>query len=230
MQLRRNTHPLFDSRLNGTHARLWNIFHTLLESFGRRNWWPGETSLEIAIGAILTQNTSWRNVEKAIESIKVHDALRVDKLYAMDNEVLAQIIRSSGCYNIKANRLKALVNVIHNEYDDNMFELNSIDMWRMREILLGIAGIGKETADSILLYALEKPVFVVDAYTKRFLINHGIYNGDNHYDAFQRFFMENLPHDVYLFNEFHALIVYLCQSYCKKTPLCAGCPLKGDLK
>jgi len=215
--------------MNTIRERLLWIFNTLLHSFGKRHWWPGETALEIIIGAVLTQNTSWKNVEKAIENLKRHDAVNVDRLYSMDKTELARIILPSGFYNIKSNRLKNLIDVIYNEYDSNILNLYSINVWHTREKLLAIKGIGKETADSIILYALNKPIFVIDAYTKRFLQNHRLYNGESDYDSLQRFFMENLPADTYLFNEFHALIVYLCQNFCKKIPVCEGCPLREDL-
>jgi endonuclease-3 related protein len=155
--------------------------------------------------------------------------VNVDRLYSMDKTELARIILPSGFYNIKSNRLKNLIDVIYNEYDSNILNLYSINVWHTREKLLAIKGIGKETADSIILYALNKPIFVIDAYTKRFLQNHRLYNGESDYDSLQRFFMENLPADTYLFNEFHALIVYLCQNFCKKIPVCEGCPLREDL-
>jgi endonuclease III related protein len=210
--------------------RLLNIFNLLLESFGKRNWWPGETELEIMVGAVLTQNTSWKNVEKAIDNLKRYKALDIGTLHEMDRETLASIIRSSGFYNIKSERLKNLIDVMYNDYSSDIFDLKMLDLSRVRARLLAINGIGKETADSIILYALNKPIFVVDVYTKRFLKNHRIYNGQNDYDTIQEFFMKNLPEDTYLFNEFHALIVYLCQNFCKKIPLCHKCPLQRDLK
>lgn len=215
--------------MDNIQERLLSIFNTLLHSFGKRHWWPGETTLEIIIGAVLTQNTSWKNVEKAIENLKRHDALNIDRLYKMDKTELARIILPSGFYNIKSNRLKNIIDVIYNEYDSNILNLYSINVWYTRDKLLTIKGIGKETADSIILYALNKPIFVIDAYTKRFLQNHRLYNGKSDYDSLQQFFMKNLPEDTYLFNEFHALIVYLCQNFCKKNPVCEECPLKEDL-
>lgn len=215
--------------MKNTQQRLLDIFDILLKSFGKRNWWPGETELEIIIGAVLTQNTSWKNVEKAIDNLKQHNALDLQTLFEMDKATLALIIKPSGFYNIKSSRLKNLINVIYNDYASNILNINKLNMWDTREKLLEINGIGKETADSIILYALNKPIFVIDVYTKRFLKNHRIYDGQNDYDSIQGFFMRNLPKDTYLFNEFHALIVYLCQNFCKKVPLCNKCPLKPDL-
>jgi len=215
--------------MDNIQERLLSIFNTLLHSFGKRHWWPGETTLEIIIGAVLTQNTSWKNVEKAIKNLKRHDALNIDRLHRMDKTELARIILPSGFYNIKSDRLKNIIDVIYNDYDSNISKLYSVNVWHTRDKLLAIKGIGKETADSIILYALNKPIFVIDAYTKRFLQNHRLYNGESDYDSLQQFFMKNLPEDTYLFNEFHALIVYLCQNFCKKIPVCEECPLKEDL-
>jgi endonuclease III related protein len=212
-----------------TQQRLLNIFNLLLNAFGKRNWWPGETELEIIIGAVLTQNTSWKNVEKAIDNLKQRNVLDIETLYKMNKETLALIIKPSGFYNIKSKRLKNIINVIYDEYSSNILNLKNINMWSIREKLLGINGIGRETADSIILYALNKPIFVIDVYTKRFLKNHRLYDEESDYDTVQRFFMKNLPNDTYLFNEFHALIVYLGQSFCKKVPLCSRCPLEQDL-
>ena len=184
--------------------------------------------MEIIVGAILTQNTSWKNVEKAIENMKNEGVLNVVKLYEINTEKLSEIIRPSGFFNIKSSRLKNIINVIYNEYDATIQNMESIETYTLRNLLLNINGIGPETADSILLYALNKPVFVVDAYTKRFLKNHNLYNCDGDYHDIQKYFMDNLPKDTYLFNEFHALIVCLCQIHCRKVPICSGCPLERD--
>ena len=197
-------------------------------SFGKRHWWPGETPLEIIVGAILTQNTSWKNVEKAIQNMKTEGVLDVERLYRIDTERLSEVIRPSGFFNIKSKRLKNIINVIYNEYNASIENILNIRTDILRNLLLGINGIGPETADSILLYALNKPVFVVDAYTKRFLKNHKLHNGGDDYHEIQKFFMDNLKSDVYVFNEFHALIVCLCQIHCRKVPICSGCPLEVD--
>ena len=211
-----------------TDQRLLKIFNTLLTSFGSRHWWPGETPLEVIVGAVLTQNTSWKNVEKAIGNLKKEGVLNVGSLYFISKERLGEIIRPSGFFNIKSNRLKNIINVIYNDFNSTIENMMNCEIDSLRKVLLGINGIGPETADSILLYALNKPVFVVDAYTKSFLKNHKLYNGDDGYDNVQKFFMNNLPSDTYLFNEFHALIVHLCQVNCKKMPGCKGCPLEYD--
>ena len=212
-----------------TEQRLLDIFQTLLSSFGKRNWWPGETELEIIVGAILTQNTSWKNVEKAIYNMKAQGVLDVDTLHAITKDQLGEIIKPSGFYNQKSSRLKLFIKVLHENFNKSIDNLKYYDANDLRNLLLGISGIGPETADSILLYALNRPVFVVDAYTKRFIKNHRLYDGNGKYDDVQQFFMTNLPHDTYLFNEFHALIVCLCQNYCKNVPECSLCPLKKEL-
>lgn len=207
---------------------LLRIFEILLASFGKRNWWPGESQLEIIIGAILTQNTAWTNVEKAIQNLKKENLLDVKKLYEIDIALLGEIIRPAGFFNVKSKRLKTFIKVLFEEYSGDINNFDRIEIDTLRKSLLCIDGIGYETADSIILYALNKPIFVVDAYTKRFLKNHGLYNGNVDYNDVQKFFMENLSHDTYLFNEFHALIVYLCQHYCKKLPKCDECPLRNE--
>ena len=211
-----------------TKQRLLRIFRLLLASFGKRYWWPGESQLEIAVGAILTQNTSWKNVEKAIDNLKKKRLLDVKRLYEIDTARLSGIIKPAGFFNIKALRLKNFIQVIYEKHSAAMQDLAELDMDSLRKLLLGINGIGCETADSIILYAFNKPIFVVDAYSKRFLKHHKLYDGNTDYHDIQRFFMENLPNDTYLFNEFHALIVYLCQHYCKKIPQCGKCPLKNE--
>ena len=212
-----------------TKQKLLNIFQTLLASFGQRNWWPGETELEIIVGAILTQNTSWKNVERAISNMKAHGVLNADTIQSIPIEKLEEIIKPSGFYKQKSERLKRVISILFNDNHKSIENLRLFDTEYLRTLLLNINGIGPETADSILLYAFNRPIFVADAYTKRFVKNHQLYNGNNRYDNVQQFFMENLPRNEYLFNEFHALIVYLCQNYCKKVPECSHCPLKSEL-
>jgi endonuclease III related protein len=211
-------------------GRLLRIFDLLLEHFGQRHWWPGDTPLEISVGAILTQNCAWRNVEIAIDNLKGRAALEMNALHKMGVEDLAGMIRPTGFFNIKSRRLKSFINVLAEEYEGSFEFLRTYELSTLRERLLAIKGIGPETADSILLYALEKPIFVIDAYTKRFMANHGIASSHAgvQYDDLQELFMTHLPHDTYLFNEFHALIVRLCQTYCRKIPLCDQCPLEED--
>ena len=209
--------------------RLQKIFDSLLAAYGTRHWWPGETPFEVMVGAVLTQNTSWRNVEKAISALKRQGAMNLPALAAMEEEELAEIIRSAGFYNVKARRLKNLIRFIGEKFNGKIESMAQEGLPGLRDLLLGINGLGPETADSILLYALQKPVFVVDAYTKRFLSNHGLYHKSTDYHEIQRYFQERLAPDTYLYNEFHALIVVLCQTYCRKQPLCDQCPLGPDL-
>ncbi len=176
------------------------------------------------VGAVLTQNTAWRNVEKAVANMKGRGLMEMDALHAIGEEELAEVIRPAGFYRLKSKRLKALITDFHARYGGYIENTRNEATAVLRERLLAVNGIGPETADSILLYAFDRPVFVVDAYAVRFLAAHGLYKGKD-YDDVQRFFIKNLPEDVHLFNEYHALIVCLGQRHCKKKPECAGCPL-----
>ncbi|MBW2648284.1 MAG: endonuclease III domain-containing protein [Deltaproteobacteria bacterium] len=207
--------------------RLCEIYETLDEYFGELHWWPGETPFEIAVGAILTQNTSWKNVEIAIAKLKKADLLDPLRLYTAEDSIVAGLIRSSGYYNIKTKRLKAFLRFLQEEYAGNMEEMFREEMWTLRERLLDISGIGEETADSILLYSGGKPIFVVDAYTRRILERHNIISWDQGYKEIQALFMDNLPQDTSLYNQYHALLVNTGKSFCrKKAPTCRGCPLE----
>jgi endonuclease-3 related protein len=177
------------------------------------------------VGAVLTQNTAWRNVEKAIDNMRGRGLLDMDALHLIEEDRLADVIRPAGFYRVKSRRLKALITDIHVRYGASIEHMREAPTWQLRDRLLSVNGVGPETADSILLYALDRPVFVVDAYTKRFLKSHGLYDGGDDYDEVQRFFMDNLPQDTYIYNEFHALLVCLCQRICKKRPDCPACPL-----
>lgn len=201
------------------------IYEILYEAFGPQYWWPGETPLEVAIGAILTQNTAWTNVEKAIQNLKSKNLLDLDRLLELDKDKLAELIRPSGFYRQKAQRLKEFL-VWLKQKGGCLLKINeSTEV--IRDELLSIKGIGPETADSILLYAMERPVFVVDAYTKRILTRHRIIRESADYHEVQSLFMHNLPSDVQLYKEYHALFVKLGKEHCKKSsPLCNTCPLK----
>jgi endonuclease III related protein len=215
--------------MTSTGQRLLTIFNVLLNQLGKRHWWPGDSPLEVAIGAILTQNTSWKNVERAMERLKEAGLVDALKIVAAGVDHLGGVIRPAGFFNIKAKRLKAFAQYLSDGYGGSMERLKEGHAEQLRRELLGINGVGQETADSILLYALEKPVFVVDAYTRRFMKSHGLSDGNPSYGDMQAYFMDNLPVDIYLFNEFHALIVRLCQLYCVKVPRCVVCPLEADL-
>ncbi len=211
----------------GNSKKLFDIYETLYKAFGPQYWWPGETPFEIAVGAILTQNTNWGNVERAIDNLKNHKTFSARGLHKMQNKRLALLIKPAGYFNVKTKRLKEFLNFLINHYRGSMRRMKAEDTHRLREILLHINGIGPETADSILLYALEKPVFVIDAYTKRIMQRHGLVSERAAYHEMQDLFHENLPKDTKLFNEYHALFVKLGKDYCKTKPRCEGCPLEG---
>jgi len=210
----------------GLRSRLNLIYRKLYSHFGPQHWWPAESAFEVMVGAILTQNTSWPNVEKAISSLKKHRVLEPNRLYRLPDRKLARLIRSAGYYNIKTRRLKAFLDFFIRNYQGKIKNISRVSSAVLRPELLAVKGVGPETADSILLYALNKPVFVVDAYTRRVFSRHKLLKEDAAYDAIQRLFTLNLKQDVRLFNEYHALIVALAKKYClKSNPRCAVCPL-----
>ncbi|RUM88825.1 MAG: endonuclease III domain-containing protein [Thermodesulfatator sp.] len=212
----------------GYYTRLLQeIFERLYRHFGPQKWWPAETPFEVCVGAILTQNTNWRNVERAIGNLKRHGLLSPEGLYRLSEGELAEFIRPAGYFRVKARRLKAFVQWLLENYEGNLENLRGKDTEELRRELLEIPGIGPETADSILLYALERPVFVVDAYTRRILLRHGLVTEEADYHDIQEFFMKNLPLEVSLYNEYHALFVVCGKHYClSRRPYCESCPLK----
>lgn len=212
--------------MNTTGELLLAIYRQLLDRFGPQHWWPGETPFEVAVGAILTQNTSWTNVAKAIANLKAANSLEAFKLRDMDLEKLELLIRPAGYFRVKAKRLRNFINWLCGTYGGDLHNLAAVSTTRLREELLGISGIGPETADSILLYALNRPVFVVDTYTARVMVRHGLIGPDLDYQQLQDLFMSNLEPDPALFNEFHALLVMVGKDYCKPHPKCPGCPLE----
>ncbi|MGR3294329.1 MAG: endonuclease III domain-containing protein [Candidatus Scalindua sp.] len=205
---------------------LTEIYDSLFKSFGKQYWWPGDTGFEVVIGAILTQNTNWTNVEKAIKNLKTAKVFTPKKLHEIDIEKLAELIKPSGYFNVKAKRLKHFIEWLFFNYNGSLSKLFKLDYASLREQLLSVNGIGRETADSIILYAAEKPTFVVDAYTKRMLVRHDLITEDYDYDAIKAVFEDNIPHDVSLYNEYHALIVMVGKYYCKPKMQCEECPLK----
>ena len=206
---------------------LQEIYGVLFQAFGPRHWWPGETPFEVMVGAVLTQNTSWTNVEKAIRRLKQEGCLDMERIHRLKNSELASMIRSSGFFRIKAVRLKALVDFLIEGYHGEIEKMKKEPLRSLREKLLRIKGVGPETADSILLYGLGKPVFVVDAYTKRVLSRHGVISEKASYERVQRLFMDELPRRAALFNEYHALLVHLGKHFCRKVPRCEICPLRN---
>jgi len=206
--------------------KLTEIYQLLFDRFGPQHWWPGQTQFEIIAGAILTQNTNWANVEKAITNLKAADRLTPEKLYHFDVSQLAELIRPAGYYNIKAKRLKNFVNWLFENYDGMLTNLETLDTDQLRTELLAVRGIGRETADSILLYALERPTFVVDAYTARIAFRHQLIDPDADYERLRELFQSNLPQDTKLFNEYHALLVKVGKEFCRPKVRCPGCPLE----
>ncbi|MDD3345253.1 MAG: hypothetical protein PHO34_02295 [Candidatus Omnitrophica bacterium] len=209
-------------------CRLESIFSRLYSAFGPQKWWPAESKFEVIVGAILTQNTNWGNVEKAVAALKNKKCLNPGKILALSPVRLGALIKSAGYYNIKASRLKNFLRFFRDRYSSDIKRMHARSLHVLRKELLQVNGIGEETADSILLYALDKPVFVIDAYTKRIFSRHGIVGKDCTYGQAQDIFMRGLKKSVRMFNEYHALLVKLGKDYChKQNPKCALCPLNG---
>jgi endonuclease-3 related protein len=212
-----------------TRRRLLALFRRLLRHFGPQRWWPARTRFEVIIGAILTQNTSWTNVAGAIRAMRAQRLLSARSIDRAPQRTLARVIRSSGYYNIKATRLKQFTHFLLTRYHGSLERMFRADLRSLRKELLSVSGIGEETADSILLYAGGRPIFVVDAYTRRVLERHRLISEGSSYGEIQRLFMDHLPLDATLFNEFHALLVAVGKEFCRKTPRCERCPLRYDL-
>jgi endonuclease-3 related protein len=196
------------------------------EYYGDLKWWPGESRFEIMVGAILTQNTNWQNVEKAITNLKEAGVLSLEGLLQLHPEKLSQLIRPAGYFNLKEKRLRNLLNLIKQDADGDLDLFFAGPAPKIREKLLSSKGVGPETADSILLYAGGKPTFVVDAYTIRILSRHNLISEKAGYDEVRRLFMENLPQHAPMFNQYHAQLVMIGKEFCKKNkPCCENCPL-----
>ncbi len=212
-----------------TKKQLQRIYKKLYCHFGAQHWWPARSRLEVIIGTVLTQNTAWSNVEKAIENLRKNKMLSFQRLSACPTTQLARSIKPAGYFNVKAKRLKNVLEFIRCRYKGDLWNARSIDTVLLRQQLLGINGIGPETADSILLYALKKPRFVIDAYTKRIFSRLRYSTPDVSYEYMQELFMKHLPADEQLFNEYHALLVRLGKECCKKSnPRCQKCPLRNE--
>ncbi|OYT53218.1 MAG: endonuclease [Candidatus Altiarchaeales archaeon ex4484_2] len=207
---------------------LLSVYDVLLEEFGSQGWWPAETEFEMIVGAILTQCTSWSNVEKAVSRLRAENLLTPGGVWDVDVDCLRDVIRPAGYFNAKADKLKAFVAFLYGEYGGDLMLFLGKPLPVLREQLLSIHGIGPETADSIILYAAHKPSFVVDAYTRRIFSRLGLVDEDIKYDDLKSFFECNIPRDVGLYSEYHALIVELGKNYCRRSnPLCGECPLRG---
>jgi endonuclease-3 related protein len=207
--------------------RLLEIFDTFLAHYGPLFWWPADSPFEVCVGAILTQNTNWGNVEKAIANMKSEGLLSPEALHEAASDRLAEVIRPAGYFNVKSRRLKDFIDWLFLEYEGSLERMFCGDWRELRRELLTVRGIGPETADSILLYAGHKPSFVVDAYTKRLFSRLGFIGESASYEEVRALFMETLPPDTAMYNEYHALIVEHCKQFCRKKPLFAQCPLKG---
>ena len=202
-----------------------DIYQRLVAAYGAQHWWPAREPFEVMVGAILTQSAAWLNVEKAIAGLRAAGALSPQAIRRLPLSELALAIRPCGYYNAKALKLKALAFWLGNDYSDDIDRLFAGSTEDLRRQLLAVHGIGQETADSILLYAAAKPVFVIDAYTRRIIGRIGLAPDSNRYAAYQRLFMDNLPADARLFNEYHALLVRLAKEACRKKPICRRCAL-----
>jgi endonuclease-3 related protein len=201
---------------------LEQLYEKLYSQYGPRNWWPADTRFEVIIGAILTQNTSWSNVEKAISNLKSANMLEPEKLKMVHIKTLEKAVHPSGYFRQKARRLKDFNNYLIDQYNGDLDKMFSRPLDELRKEMLQQKGIGPETADSILLYAGNKPIFVIDAYTRRLIGRLGL-SDKLTYEDLQVFFMENLPEDVQLFNEYHALIVVFVKNICRPKPVCDHC-------
>ena len=204
---------------------LLDIYDSLLKAFGHRNWWPADGPFEVIVGAILTQNVAWKNAKKAIDNLK--EAQKLDPIALRESrpEDIAPLIRSSRFYNMKAVKIKNFMDFYFSQYDGSLEEMSSEDPAALREKLLAVKGLGEETADAIMLYACGMPIFVVDAYTRRIFSRYGFFRDEPSYGEVQEYFMENLPGDTALFNDFHAQIVHLGHAICKTSPVCDSCPI-----
>jgi len=205
--------------------KLLDIYQRLADYYGPQHWWPAQEPFEVMVGAMLTQSAAWLNVEKAITNLKAAKALSPQSLRRLSLSEIATLIRPCGYYNAKALKLKSLAQWLGKHYHDNLNKLFANNIDRLQQQLLSVHGVGQETADSIILYAANKPIFVIDAYTRRIINRIGLAPDSNSYTAYQALFMDNLPADVRLFNEYHALLVCLGKNVCRNHPLCQQCCL-----
>jgi endonuclease-3 related protein len=206
---------------------IYRIYELLFKRYGPQDWWPGDTRFEIIVGAILTQNTAWTNVEKAIVNLKKAGVLNPAAMNKASEKSLASLIRPAGYYNIKSKRLKNFLELLYLKFGGSLSKMAASSTTDLKSNLLAVNGIGPETCDSILLYAFNKPVFVVDTYTKRIFSRHGFFPQSATYHEVQKLFTDTLPHDVQLYNEYHALIVRLAKEHCFTKPICTTCPLRA---
>jgi endonuclease-3 related protein len=205
---------------------LAGIYDRLLARQGHSGWWPGESAFEVCLGAILVQNTAWANAARALEALRSHGLLTFEALAVVSDERLAELIRPSGTYRLKAARVRAFLDFLRREYGGRVEGMAAEEPWDLRHKLLAVPGIGPETADAIALYAARRPLFVVDAYTRRVFARLGHLRGGETYADVQRLFMDRLPADVALFQDYHAQVVRLAKDVCRPTPRCGECVLE----
>ena len=213
--------------MSKTSETLMAMYQAMRDRFGRQDWWPGDTPLEVCIGAVLTQNTNWKNVQKAIANLKAAGLMSVAALHGAGAAELAELIRPAGYYNVKAKRLKNFIRHVHESSRDDLEKFLDRPVPALREELLSINGVGRETADSIILYAAGKPTFVVDAYTYRILLRHRLIAPEDDYEAIKELMESSLPTEVELWNDYHAQLVAVGKEFCRPTARCGGCPLEG---
>ena len=225
----RRCKPIRYPRRRPTRAVLLRMYRALYAYYGDRKWWPADTPFEVMIGAILTQNTAWKNVEKAIGSLKAAGRLSLRRLLSYKPEVLAFLIKPAGYFNVKMRRLRNLLFCFQDRYNGKIFRMKKSPMDKVRNELLGVNGIGNETADSIILYALERPAFVVDTYTRRVFSRHRYLRGDEDYETIRQVFLKLLPRSTKLYNDYHAQIVEVGKEFCRTIPRCINCPLRKFL-
>jgi endonuclease-3 related protein len=213
--------------MGATEQTIMDMYLAMRSRFGHRHWWPGETKLEICLGAILTQNTNWKNVEKALANLNASTEMTVAAIAALPPEQLAEIIRPAGYYKVKAKRLGNFLRHVLASNGDDLDAFFDRPVYELREDLLGVNGIGRETADSMILYAAEKPVFVVDAYTARVFLRHHLIGIDDDYESIRALCEQSLPEDVSLWNDYHAQLVEVGKQFCRPKPRCEQCPLNA---
>ena len=207
-------------------SKLTEAYDRMLAAFGPQQWWPGDSPFEIMVGAVLVQNTAWRNVERAIRNLRDAGVMEPNALYRLPPAELSELIRPAGYYQVKTKRLRNLLRFVVEEHDGSLESMFATSLSSLREQLLEINGIGPETADAILLYAGGLPTFVVDTYTHRVLARHGWLDYDASYDDTKDYFESALPAETQLYNEYHALLVRVGKDHCKRTaPKCETCPL-----
>ena len=203
------------------------VYRRLVRRRGHAGWWPAQSAFEVCVGAILVQNTAWTNVEKALEVLRARDLLSYEALSALSAGEIAPLIRPSGCFNVKARRLRAFLDFLGQEYGGRLEKMETEEPRLLRAKLLAVPGVGPETADSIALYAAGRRLFVIDAYTRRVFSRLGVVRGDEPYDALQRLFMDAVPADARLYGDYHAQIVLLAKDVCTRRPACEVCPLEA---